>query len=154
VTADPTRQIENLIFRYAELIDAGDFDGMADLLAQATLGSLDDDGGLQGRDAIARLFHATTLRHEDGTPRTKHVTTNVIVEVGEDATTATARSYFTVFQALPGLALQPIVAGRYRDRFGLGPGGWAFTERRFGVDLIGDVSRHLSDGGLGGAHPS
>ena len=150
MTADPARQIEHLIFRYAECIDAGDFDGVADLLAEATVGGIDDPDGVHGREAVSRLFSTTTVRHEDGTPRTKHVTTNVIVEVHEDGTSATARSYFTVLQALPGMALQPIVAGRYRDRFALGPAGWTFTERRFGVDLVGDVSRHLSAEALGG----
>ena len=154
MSADAARQIENLLYRYAELVDAGDFDGMADLLAQATVGGFDDPGGVRGRDGIARLFHTTTVRHEDGTPRTKHVTTNVIVEVDEGGETATARAYFTVFQALPGMPLQPIVAGRYRDRFALGPVGWAFTERRFAVDLVGDVSRHLSAGALEGGRPS
>jgi len=141
--------IHNLIARYAELVDAGDFEGVADLLADATLGALGTEGGVRGRDAIARLFHTTTMRHADGTPRTKHVTTNVILDVDEVAGTATARSYFTVLQELPGLPLQPIVAGRYHDRFERAPGGWRFAERRFGVDLVGDVSRHLADGALG-----
>ena len=154
MTADAARAIENLIFRYAELVDAGDFEGVGDLLAHATVGGLDDEGGLRGRAAIARLFHTTTLRHHDGTPGTKHVTTNVIIEVDAAAGTAGARSYFTVFQALPGFDLQPIVAGRYRDRFVLDPDGWRFDERRFGVDLVGDVSRHLSGGTLGDGRPS
>ena len=63
------------------------------------------------------MFTSTTRRYPDGTPRTKHVTTNLIVEVDDDAGTATGRSYFTVLQAVPGLPLQPIVAGRYHDRF-------------------------------------
>ncbi len=81
--------------------------------------------------------------YHDGTPRTKHVTTNVAIEVDEEAGTAVSRAYFTVLQALPGLALQPIVSGRYRDRFERSDGQWRFTERRVRVDLVGDVSRHL-----------
>jgi len=154
VTVDHVRAVEALIFRYAELVDAGDFEGVADLLADATVGGLEDPGGVHGREAVARLFHTTTIRHDDGTPRTKHVTTNVVVDVDEAAGTASARAYFTVLQALPGMALQPIVAGRYRDTFALGPGGWRFTERRFGVDLVGDVSRHLAAQALGGGRPS
>jgi 3-phenylpropionate/cinnamic acid dioxygenase small subunit len=91
--------------------------------------------------------------HEDGTPRTKHVTTNVLIEVDDVAGTAVARSYFTVLQAAEGLGLQTIVAGRYRDRFERHDGEWRFAERRFTTDLIGDVSRHLLAGPeiLGGA---
>ena len=60
---------------------------------------------------------ATTRLYPDGTPGTKHVTTNLIIEIDDQATGAAARSYFTVLQAVPGLPLQPILAGRYRDRF-------------------------------------
>ncbi|HXX88776.1 MAG TPA: nuclear transport factor 2 family protein [Acidimicrobiales bacterium] len=144
------RAIENLIGRYAELVDAGDFDGVAELLADAALGAIGEEGSVRGRHEIGKLFHTTTMRHDDGTPRTKHVTTNTILEVDEAAGTATARSYFTVLQAMPGMALQPIVAGRYHDRFARVDGAWRFSERRFGVDLMGDVSRHL----FAGAPPS
>ena len=146
---DSARAIENLVGRYAELIDGGDFDGVADLLAEATVGAIGSDDALRGRDEVASLFHATTMRHGDGTPLTKHVTTNLIVEVDEATATAAARSYFVVFQAVPGqLPLQPIVAGRYHDRFERHDDRWRFSERRFAVDLVGDVSRHLTDGTL------
>jgi 3-phenylpropionate/cinnamic acid dioxygenase small subunit len=148
VVTDSARAIENLVFRYAELIDAGDFEGVASLMAGAVLGAVGQDGGVAGPEEVAKLFHATTLRHEDGTPRTKHVTTNLIVDVDEAAGTAAARSYFTVFQAVAGLPLQPIVAGRYHDRFVCHGGAWEFSERRFAVDLVGDVSRHLAGDAL------
>jgi SnoaL-like domain len=93
---------------------------------------------------VRALYEATTMRYEDGTPRTKHVTTNVVVEIDDAGEEATARSYFTVLQAVPGhLALQPIVAGRYRDRFERAEGRWRFTGRHMLVDLVGDVSQHL-----------
>ncbi|MGX7676910.1 nuclear transport factor 2 family protein [Plantactinospora sp. DSM 117369] len=88
------RAIENLIFTYAELVDTGDFAGLADLLADAsfTLGSGET---MDGRDAVERLAHDTLRLYDDGTPRTRHVTTNVIVDVDEAAGTAESRSYFT-----------------------------------------------------------
>ena len=54
-----------------------------------------------------------------------------------------ARSYFTVLQALPDLALQPIASGHYHDRFERRGGQWRFAARRATVVLVGDVSRHL-----------
>ena len=81
--------------------------------------------------------------YDDGTPRTKHVTTNLAIDVDEEAGTAVSRSYFTVLQALPDMALQPIVSGRYYDRFERHEGQWRFVERRVQTDLVGDVSRHL-----------
>src|SRR5205085_1672733 len=70
-----------------------------------------------GRDEILAMYRQTTRIHEDtGTPRTKHVTTNLIIDVDDESDTARARSYFTVLQAAPGLDLQPVIAGRYHDR--------------------------------------
>ena len=89
------------------------------------------------------MFRDTLIVYDDGTPRTRHLVTNVVIEVDYQAGTAGARSYFTALQALPGLALQPIASGRYRDRFGRRDGQWRFLERRVSVDLVGDVSHHL-----------
>ncbi len=135
--------IGNLVARYAELVDDGDFDGVADLLADAGVGDGDGSALLRGRDAIAAMFRDTTRRYADGTPRTKHVTTNLILEVDAEAGRAAARSYWTVLQAVEGLPLQPILAGRYHDRFARSGGAWRFTERRYSIDLVGDVSRHM-----------
>jgi 3-phenylpropionate/cinnamic acid dioxygenase small subunit len=140
------RTIENLIFAYAEFVDAGDLDSVASLFSDAVIGVEGMSEGLRGQEKILGLLRSTIRIHEDGTPRTKHVTTNVQIEVDDEGGTASARSYFTVLQAAPGLGLQTIVAGRYRDRFARGDAGWHFVERRFSTDLVGDVSRHLLAG--------
>jgi SnoaL-like domain len=142
---DSATDLGNLIARYAELIDAGDFDGVAGLLDGAGVGTVGDTPLLTGHDAIRELFASTARRYPDGTPRTKHVTTNLILEIDEDGDRATARSYWTVFQATEGLPLQPILAGRYHDRFVRRDGVWGFAERRYLVDLVGDVSHHMMD---------
>jgi 3-phenylpropionate/cinnamic acid dioxygenase small subunit len=139
------RSIENLIAAYAELVDAGDFGGLGELLAECVFGG-EGDAVVSGREAIEKLFRAMVRVYEDGTPRTKHVTTNLHVEVDHESATAVSRSYVTVFQALPDLPLQPIVAGRYRAAFVCRQGVWRFVERRFTTDLVGDVSRHLRGG--------
>src|ERR1700685_3577865 len=135
------RAIENLIATYAELVDDGNFAGLGALLANATF----TGGGapVSGSDAIENMFQDTLIVYDDGTPRTKHLTTNIAIEVDEEAGTAVSRSYFTALQALPGLPLQPIASGRYHDRFERRDGQWRFAERRVRVDLTGDVSRHL-----------
>ena len=137
-------EIAALVYAYAERIDAGDFDGVADLLADAEISAEGTDRAWRGRGEVLRLYESGTRRHADGTPRTKHVTTNLVVEVDEAAGTATARSYYTVLQAVPGaLVLQPIVAGRYRDRFEWVDGRWRFAGRHMVVDLVGDLGHHL-----------
>ena len=49
-----------------------------------------------------------------------------------------------VFQQTPDLPLQPIVTGRYRDRFARGGRGWHFAGRHIIVDHVGDVREHLA----------
>jgi len=143
--ASSYRAIENLIASYAELVDDGDFAGVGMLLADATF--VGAAGPVSGRDAIEKMLRDSLIVYDDGTPRTKHVTTNIAIEIDEEAGKAETRSYFTVLQALPGLALQPIVSGRYQDRFARHDGRWRFVERRVRTDLVGDVSRHLRQTG-------
>lgn len=136
--------ITNLVFAYAERIDAGDFDGVAALLADADVSG---EGGapVRGVDAVRAMYERTTRRYEDdGTPKTKHLTTNLVVEIDSVAGRATCRSYFTVLQAVPGeLALQPIIAGRYHDEFERHADAWRFSKRHMIPDLVGDLGHHL-----------
>ena len=134
--------IERLIFTYAERIDAGDLAGVAELFAEATYRS-DRGGNYRGSAAVLDVVSRVVILYEDGTPRTKHVTSNLIVEIDEAGDAATARSYFTVLQAVEALPLQIIVAGRYHDRFVRTAGIWRFADRLIFMDLVGDLSRHL-----------
>src|SRR2546421_7823275 len=95
--------IESLIATYADLVDGGDFAAVGLLLADATFTG--GAGSVSGGDAIEKMLRDNVIVYDDGTPRTKHVTTNLAIDVDEDAGTAVSRSYFTVLQALPDLAL-------------------------------------------------
>ncbi|ABK69916.1 nuclear transport factor 2 family protein [Mycolicibacterium smegmatis] len=132
-----TLQITELLYRYAELVDAGDFDGVGQLLGRGAF------MGVTGADAIAALFAATTRRFPEhgNRPRTRHLVLNPIIDI--DGERARARSTFVVIQNTETVSLQPIVAGRYADMFALDDTGWYFTERRVDVEMIGDVSAHL-----------
>ena len=140
--ADDRETIGALIFAYAERLDAGDLAGVADLLAAATLRTEGQPGAMHGRDEIHALYAATVLLY-DGRPCTRHVTTNLVIDVDAPAGTASARSYFTVFQARPELPLQAIIAGRYQDRFTRRNGVWSFAERVIVIELVGDLRCHL-----------
>ena len=136
-------EITELLYRYAELIDAGDFDGVGVLLARATFGGSGPQG-VSGAEHIAKLFAMTTRRYPDhgNTPRTRHLVLNPIVELAGDGTAA-ARSTFCVVQDTETVPLQPIVIGRYHDTFGSDDSGWFFTARKVDVQMVGDVSAHL-----------
>lgn len=140
----PHEAIRNLLGQYCELIDAGDFDGLGELFADAVLRDSAGNETARGREGVTALYTATTRRHPDGTPRTRHLTANPIIEVDEATGTATARSAYVVLQATETVPFQPIISGRYRDRFTHTGAGWAFTERTFTVDLVGDLSDHLT----------
>ena len=143
VTTEDRAAAAELLARYAELIDAGDFDGVGELLGDAVLRDADGTPVATGPDEIAALYVATTRRHADGTPLTAHVITNVIVEhVGPDE--LEVRSRFTVLQCTDTLALQPIVAGRYVDRLTKSQQGWRFADRTMIPQFWGDVSQHLT----------
>jgi 3-phenylpropionate/cinnamic acid dioxygenase small subunit len=129
--------ITELLYRYAELIDAGDFDGVGTLLGRGSF------MGVTGAPAIAELFASTTKRFPDsgGTPRTRHLVLNPIITLAGD--TASARSTFCVVQQTSTVPLQPIVVGRYADTFAREDGEWFFTERAVVIEMLGDVSDHL-----------
>jgi 3-phenylpropionate/cinnamic acid dioxygenase small subunit len=136
-------EIAELLYRYAELIDAGDFDGVGQLLARSTFGG-PASGSVSGAENIAKLFAMTTRRYPEhgNTPRTRHLVLNPVVEFSGDGTAAT-RSTFCVMQDTETVSIQPIVVGRYYDAFARDDEGWYFTERKVDIQMIGDVSAHL-----------
>ena len=140
--SDNARAIENLVYAYAERIDAGDLAGVGELFRH---GRIQAAPGIvfEGAEQVKGLYDSATRLYDDGTPRTRHVTTNVTVEVDEDAGTGTARSYYTVFQQTDELPLQPIIAGHYHDTFHRVDEAWCFDTRSMFVDLKGDLSHHL-----------
>lgn len=135
--------ITELLYRYAELIDAGDFDGVGELLGRGRFGG-PNSGSVDGRQLIASTFARTTRRFPDhgNTPRTRHLVLNAIVELDGDI--AHARSTFCVVQQTETVPLQPIVVGRYADTFARDDSGWYFTERIVDVQMVGNVSDHLN----------
>jgi 3-phenylpropionate/cinnamic acid dioxygenase small subunit len=135
--------ITNLLYRYAELMDAGQLEEVAAMFSHArvTLG-----GGkvVEGAAPMLEQWRAFVRIHPCGTPRTRHVITNPFVEIDEAAGTASCRSVYTVFQQTPELPLQAIASGRYHDTFERVDGIWRFATRDYSMlDYIGDLSQHL-----------
>jgi 3-phenylpropionate/cinnamic acid dioxygenase small subunit len=137
--------ITTLMYRYAECIDAADFAGLAALFAHGRIRSSSGtaQAGWSG-DQVREFYSRTNRVHADGTLRTRHVNANPLVDVDEAAGTATVRSTYVVFQATAKLPFQPIVGGRYEDRFERAGGEWRWAERLIHVDQVGDVSEHLA----------
>jgi SnoaL-like domain len=144
LVSDARNAIEHIVYGYAERIDFGDLAGVAELFAHARYkGGGYDDPGVEGSAAVLEILQGMVRLYDDGTPRTKHVTTNLTIDADEEAGSATTRCYFTVFQQTKDLPLQPIISGRYHDVFGRFGGEWRLLERVILCDLIGDLSHHL-----------
>ena len=140
---DAHAAIAALVHTYAERLDAGDLDGVAALFARATFRTSGSPVVRQGSAEVRRIFDPVILY--DGIPRTKHVITNLTIDVcGAEAR---SRCYFTVLQAADRLPLQPILAGRYHDAFIRTDDAWWFADRLVIPELTGDLRRHYRGSG-------
>lgn len=140
-------EIVHLLHRYAELVDAADWTGVGELFAGATVTFEGPDGEvlaeLTGADGVRAGFETTVVVHDDGTPRTRHLVSNPVVDVDPHVGTATARSYVTVLQRVRDGELRAVWSIRYEDRLRRAGGVWRFEHRRGYASLIGDTSAHL-----------
>lgn len=140
--------IHSLLVRYAEAVDGGRFAEVGALFAHATYRIEHADGAgvsdYRGADEV-RAFCEQTRLFPDGTPRTRHLVTNVAIDVGVDGDPdrATARCCATVLQQTDELPLQPIASGRYADRFERVDGTWRFAHRLVTGFLLGDRTHHV-----------
>lgn len=144
MTGEDYFAIQNLLFTYPYLLDAGNFDGVGELFRDATVYS----GGAVMADkdprAMAAAFRDWVITYPCGTPRTRHLLANVMIRPdGENR--AVVSSYVMVFQQTDALPLQPVIGGDYRDIVEKSDGRWRFVERRMGNDLVGDLSSHGRD---------
>jgi len=136
-------EITHLIHRYPELVDAGDFAGIAELFRHAPNMNHDEQGA--PRD-LEQLLAGLVRTYEGGRTSTHHVVTNVDIAVAPDRATASATSYITVFQARPELPLQAIASNRHEDTFERVDGTWRFSGRTDHPGLLGDMSHHVRFG--------
>jgi hypothetical protein len=143
-TFEDWHAINTLLMSYAEQLDLGRNGEVAALFTYATY-RVEHAGTTRVSEyrgeSEVRGFCDQTRVYEDGTPRTKHVITNVNIQVDGDR--ATASSYVTVFQQTEVLPLQPIASGRYLDRFERVDGAWRFADRVITGFLLGDRSQHV-----------
>src|SRR5688572_19851702 len=103
--SDAHEQVRNLLGRYCEAMDAGDWDAVGQLFASGALLDGEETEIARGAAAVAALYRVAVRLH-DGSPRTRHLTTNPVIEVNGGA--AECRSSFLVLQQLPAEPLVPI----------------------------------------------
>jgi len=142
-------EITALVHSYALLLDQGNMDGVTALFAHSTWHSepaevvvSGSEQVLQGSEAVKPVYAGIKLY--GGTPRTKHLITNLTVDVEPGASTASSQCYWTVIQGIvPGEPINVILSGQYIDEFHKVDGAWCFADRLIRVDLSGDSSKHV-----------
>ena len=127
VSLSSERAIENLIASYAFLNDDADIAGLGELFADAVC-TLDGTTA-RGSEEVETLARTIIDVGADGRSTTSHEITNIMLDIDEVAGTAVGRAYWTLYQAVSGTPRQPVLGGRYLDRFERRNGRWRFAER-------------------------
>lgn len=127
-------EITTLVHSYARLLDGGDTEAVVALFEHSTLRSEPNGSLLRGVDEIRPIYQRLNA---DGAPRTKHLLTNLTVDVGEGATAAESHCYWTVLREGRSGGIDVMLSGQYVDRFEKVDGKWHFADRLIRVDLGG-----------------
>ena len=98
-----------------------------------------------GTAGVRKMYEMATRIYDDGTPKTKHNTSNVQLEDRRARVAPRAACRITASpKPAPNLALQVIVDRALpATRFTGVDGVWWFDSRTMFVDQVGDVSQHL-----------
>lgn len=133
--------ITRLILEYCAAIDEGRLDDMARLFTKGTW-IPSPTMPLKGHEQVAGFLGSVILY--DGVPRTRHSTTNIRIDLADDAQSATADSYVIIYQSVKGSSPFILLQGAYKDTFLVDEAGqWHFHERHVTADGMGDTTKHL-----------
>ena len=144
--SDAVREIENLLYTYAERLDAGDIDGVAELFTHGRICGVENgppETVFAGADRVRQMYEMATRFYEDGTPKTKHLTTNVRIPRRRGRRYGRGQGLLLRHPGHRRPALQVIVTGHYHDSFRRIDGRWWFDTRTMFIDQVGDTSQHL-----------
>jgi hypothetical protein len=132
--------ILHLMNQYCFAVDTGDLEGFAGLFEHGQW-AMESMRPRIGKQAVLDFLKGVRI-YPDGTPRTKHVSSNVDIKIDKAKGVATGQSYVTVFQQTDDFPLQPIFSGHYFDEFECVDGAWRFVSRSIRSTLVGDMSAH------------
>lgn len=143
-------ELQSLLNRYSYTVDSGDLAGFAALYAKGEW-YVEGTPPNRGTQAVMDNMLSKVILYADGTPRTRHLITNVEFVIDEAAGTAKGQRYVTVIQGTDDLPLQVIFSGHYHDDFARENGQWHFTRTVVRGPIVGNMSAHLrSEDFIGG----
>jgi 3-phenylpropionate/cinnamic acid dioxygenase small subunit len=126
-------QISSLVHSYARLLDSGDASAVSALFEHSTWRSLPRGSSLRGSDQVRPIYE--TLMAQEGQRFTKHLITNLSIEVASGSKVASSHCYWTVLQALSGQGITVKLSGQYTDTFEKASDKWRFTDRLITTDF-------------------
>jgi len=146
--------IEDIMLRYAEGIDTGNIEIVGAIFGKGAL-VMPDGSSMRGPKAVFKHFSNLIIFYDpDGnvvpyargqcTPRTRHVTSNIIYEFNDAVNEADIRSYITCYQTIDGKN-EIIFGGRYLDNFAEDQEGWHLVSRSILGDNLTDMIHHLNN---------
>lgn len=137
-------EITNLLYAYNDLIDRGNLEGAMDLFKDAKLKISGVDEPVDHKTFLAILKRVVII-YSDGTPKTRHMVTNPIINIDDIHGIATSKATFTVLQQTETLPLQIIATGYYNDKFEKWEGKWRFKYRESELPHIyGNIHGHIN----------
>lgn len=128
--------IRNLIATYSFVLDRRQFSELGELLADAVVelswpAEGVETGPISGRAEIERFYS----EHLSGRRPSRHVITNIAIEVAADGGSARAESYLTSVGFDPGSREPVILCGRYEDEYLKADGEWRTTRKYIVMEL-------------------
>jgi hypothetical protein len=132
------RACERIVYAYARFLDLGNMNAAADFFAEngSFARPMSPATVIEGRETIR-----ASLLSRPKTLRTKHLVTNVIIDV-QNREAASGVSYLTLISTTPAaesvepfLSAGPLYCGEFKDRFVREGGQWKFLERRGSIQM-------------------
>jgi hypothetical protein len=141
---DAQQQIERQIYQMGYHLEDGDFEAVAELLADATLGAdIIGPAKFRGRDEIRAQYERTNITYADRGRATKEIYSNIVVDIDLGRGRARSVTSYTVAQQPPGEPFALLVAGRYEDEWSHRDGEWRWTDRYIRVQYRNNLERHM-----------
>lgn len=136
--------VHNLIYRYAELIDEGDFEGLGSLFSRGSLSFSPGGISLHGAVEVADFYQRVVQIDADtGTPRTVHRVYNSIITPASGGWQA--RSRYDVLHRVNDTEVKLVAFGRYFDTFQVVANECCFKTRKVVSEFLGDTERHINE---------
>jgi len=135
-------EIMSLLNRYSHTVDGGDIEGFVALFEKGEW-YVEGSTPNRGSKEVFENVLSKVIIYEDGTPRTRHVNSNIELSIDEKSGTAKGQRYVTVLQQTDSLPLQAIFSGHYYDEFVKENGEWRFAKTVIHQPFVGDMSQHL-----------